>query len=70
MEIVWLLFSELSLQSQVQETQENWKPSFLSNEEFTHLMLEVIPQSIFNYLISMHLSYFYSHKLELNYLKP
>lgn len=34
-------FSELAVQSQVQETQEDWKPSFLSNEEFTHLMLEV-----------------------------
>ena len=29
------------MQSQSQEVQEDWKPSFLSNEEFTHLMLEV-----------------------------
>lgn len=28
-------------QSQVEETQENWKPSFLSSEEFSHLMMEV-----------------------------
>ncbi|ODN03267.1 Circadian locomoter output cycles protein kaput, partial [Orchesella cincta] len=34
--------NELAVQSQVQETQEDWKPSFLSNEEFTHLMLEVL----------------------------
>lgn len=31
------------MQSNCQEAvQEDWKPSFLSNEEFTHLMLEVI----------------------------
>ena len=29
------------MQSQNVEVQENWKPPFLSNEEFTHLMLEV-----------------------------
>ena len=30
------------MQSHCQEAvQEDWKPSFLSNEEFTHLMLEV-----------------------------
>ncbi|CAN8012850.1 unnamed protein product [Ixodes pacificus] len=32
--------NDVSSQSQAQEGQENWKPSFLSNEEFTHLMLE------------------------------
>ncbi|CAN8006820.1 unnamed protein product, partial [Ixodes hexagonus] len=32
--------NDASVQSQAQEGQENWKPSFLSNEEFTHLMLE------------------------------
>ncbi|KAK8783293.1 hypothetical protein V5799_010342 [Amblyomma americanum] len=32
--------NDVSVQSQDQEGQENWKPSFLSNEEFTHLMLE------------------------------
>ncbi len=30
------------MQSQSQEVQEDWKPSFLPNEEFTHLMLEVV----------------------------
>lgn len=34
--------SEISVQSQSSEVQENWKPSFLSNEEFTHLMLEAL----------------------------
>lgn len=34
-------FLELSVQSQSVKVPENWKPSFLSNEEFTHLMLEV-----------------------------
>ncbi|XP_075543375.1 circadian locomoter output cycles kaput protein Clock [Dermacentor variabilis] len=32
--------NDVSVQNQDQESQENWKPSFLSNEEFTHLMLE------------------------------
>ena len=32
---------EMTKQSHSQEVQEDWKPSFLSNEEFTHLMLEV-----------------------------
>lgn len=35
------LFSEIAVRSRVHEIQEDWKPSFLSNEEFTHLILEV-----------------------------
>jgi hypothetical protein len=36
------MFVEVTMQSHCQESvQEDWKPSFLSNEEFTHLMLEV-----------------------------
>ncbi|KAK8751561.1 hypothetical protein OTU49_009113 [Cherax quadricarinatus] len=31
---------EISVRCQNQEVREDWKPSFLTNEEFTHLMLE------------------------------
>ncbi|KAK4312916.1 hypothetical protein Pmani_015687 [Petrolisthes manimaculis] len=31
---------ENSIRPQSHEIREDWKPSFLSNEEFTHLMLE------------------------------
>lgn len=34
-------FAEIAVRSRVHEIQEDWKPSFLSNEEFTHLILEV-----------------------------
>lgn len=34
--------NESSVKSQVHEIHEDWKPSFLSNEEFTHLMLEAL----------------------------
>ncbi|XP_071544247.1 uncharacterized protein [Panulirus ornatus] len=33
---------EISVRSQTHEIREDWKPSFLSNEEFTHLMLEAL----------------------------
>lgn len=32
---------EVSAQTEISEIQQDWKPSFLSNEEFTQLMLEV-----------------------------
>lgn len=34
-------------QSDASEIRQDWKPTFLSNEEFTQLMLEVCPDLIF-----------------------
>ncbi|KAJ8672867.1 hypothetical protein QAD02_004127 [Eretmocerus hayati] len=34
--------NELAVRSRAHEIQEDWKPSFLSNEEFTHLTLEAL----------------------------
>jgi circadian locomoter output cycle kaput protein len=34
--------NEAAVQSRVNEIREEWKPAFLSNEEFTHLMLEAL----------------------------
>lgn len=34
--------NEMSIRSQAEEIQTDWKPQFLSNEEFTHLMLEAL----------------------------
>ena len=35
------IFSETANLAQVHEIKEDWKPSFLTNDEFMHLMLEV-----------------------------
>lgn len=38
--------NQATIQSQSKEVPEDWKPSFLSNEEFTHLMLEALDEFI------------------------
>ncbi|XP_052119694.1 circadian locomoter output cycles protein kaput-like isoform X2 [Frankliniella occidentalis] len=37
-----MILNEISVRSRAHEIQEDWKPSFLSNEEFTHLVLEAV----------------------------
>jgi circadian locomoter output cycle kaput protein len=39
--VLCFLLTEIAVRSHAHEIQEDWKPSFLSNEEFTHLILEV-----------------------------
>ncbi|XP_068900883.1 circadian locomoter output cycles protein kaput [Tenebrio molitor] len=34
--------NEVAVRSRVNEIQEDWKPTFLTNEEFTHLVLEAV----------------------------
>lgn len=36
------MVTETAVQAQAHEIKEDWKPSFLSNDEFMHLMLEVL----------------------------
>lgn len=39
----YLLFiSEVTVRSRAHDVQEDWKPAFLSNEEFTYLVLEAL----------------------------
>lgn len=35
-------FAEITVRSRVHDIQEDWKPAFLSNEEFTYLVLEAL----------------------------
>lgn len=35
-------FIEIAVRSRINEIQEDWKPTFLTNEEFTHLVLEAV----------------------------
>lgn len=34
--------SEITVRSRAHDVQEDWKPAFLSNEEFTYLVLEAL----------------------------
>lgn len=40
--IFFIIFKEVAVRSRVHEIQDDWKPSYLSNEEFTHLVLEAL----------------------------
>ena len=39
--IIIIMIAEISVQSAANEIREDWKPTFLCNEEFSQLMLEV-----------------------------
>lgn len=40
--IIAFTISEIAVRSRANEIQEDWKPTFLTNEEFTHLLLEAV----------------------------
>ncbi|XP_031778624.1 circadian locomoter output cycles protein kaput isoform X1 [Nasonia vitripennis] len=48
---------ELAVRSRTHEIQEDWKPSFLSNEEFTHLTLEALDGFIMLFSLSGRIFY-------------
>lgn len=50
-------FPEMSSRSRVHEIQEDWKPSFLSNEEFTHIILESVDGFIAVFSLSGNIIY-------------
>lgn len=37
-----VIISEITVRSRAHDVQEDWKPAFLSNEEFTYLVLEAL----------------------------
>ncbi|KAJ8919926.1 hypothetical protein NQ315_006455 [Exocentrus adspersus] len=49
--------NEVAVQSRINEIQENWKPTFLTNEEFTHLVLEAVDGFIMVFSASGHIYY-------------
>ncbi|EPQ14519.1 Circadian locomoter output cycles protein kaput [Myotis brandtii] len=67
---------EITAQSDASEIRQDWKPTFLSNEEFTQLMLEsdLVDQSIFNFIPEGEHSEVYkilsTHLLESDSLTP
>ncbi|KAJ8795401.1 hypothetical protein J1605_018416 [Eschrichtius robustus] len=70
------MFTEITAQSDASEIRQDWKPTFLSNEEFTQLMLEsdLVDQSIFNFIPEGEHSEVYkilsTHLLESDSLTP
>lgn len=51
------LLSEITVRSRINEIQEDWKPTFLTNEEFTHLVLEAVDGFIMVFSASGHIYY-------------
>lgn len=49
--------SEVTVRSRINEIQEDWKPTFLTNEEFTHLVLEAVDGFIMVFSASGHIYY-------------
>lgn len=45
------------MKSRAHEIQEDWKPPFLSNEEFTHLILEAVDGFIIVFSTRGHIIY-------------
>lgn len=50
-------FLEIAVRSRINEIQEDWKPTFLTNEEFTHLVLEAVDGFIMVFSASGHIYY-------------
>lgn len=51
------VYAEIAIRSRAHEIQEDWKPAFLSNEEFTHLILEALDGFIVVFAASGHIHY-------------
>uniref|UniRef100_A0A1Y1M8F8 BHLH domain-containing protein n=1 Tax=Photinus pyralis TaxID=7054 RepID=A0A1Y1M8F8_PHOPY len=49
--------NEIAVRSRAHEIQEDWKPSFLTNEEFTHLVLDAVDGFIIVFSVSGHILY-------------
>lgn len=53
----YTFFPEITDRSRINEIQEDWKPTFLTNEEFTHLVLEAVDGFIMVFSTSGHIYY-------------
>ncbi|KAK5642815.1 hypothetical protein RI129_008982 [Pyrocoelia pectoralis] len=49
--------NEIAVRSRAHEIQEDWKPSFLTNEEFTHLVLDAVDGFMIVFSVSGHILY-------------